>query len=125
MKSRQYTLELSAALAIYAALLVGSIELLQHAALASPWRDAVALSPMVAAVAVPWIVLREMRRMDELQVRIQFEALGFAFAGTAILTFSYGFLEGLGYPKLSMFTVWPILAVLWVVGLVLARRRYR
>ncbi|MBC7664042.1 MAG: hypothetical protein H7276_09655 [Caulobacter sp.] len=125
MKSRQYTLELSAALAIYAALLVGSIELLQHVALASPWRDAVALSPMVAAVAVPWIVLREMRRMDELQVRIQFEALGFAFAGTAILTFSYGFLEGLGYPKLSMFTVWPILAVLWVVGLVLARRRYR
>jgi hypothetical protein len=125
MKSRQYTLELSAALAIYAALLVGSIELLQHVALASPWRDAVALSPMVAAVAVPWIVLREMRRMDELQVRIQFEALGFAFAGTAILTFSYGFLEGLGYPKLSMFTVWPILAVLWVVGLVLARRRYQ
>jgi hypothetical protein len=125
MKSRQYTLELSAALAIYAALLVGSIELLQHVALASPWRDAVALSPMVAAVAVPWIVLREMRRMDELQMRIQFEALGFAFAGTAILTFSYGFLEGLGYPKLSMFTVWPILAVLWVVGLVLARRRYQ
>ena len=125
MKSRQYTLELSAALAIYAALLVGSIELLQHAALASPWRDAVALSPMVAAVAIPWIVLREMRRMDELQERIQFEALGFAFSGTAILTFSYGFLEGLGYPKLSMFTVWPILAVLWVVGLVLARRRYR
>ena len=125
MKSRQYTLELSAALAVYAALLVGSIELLQHVALASPWRDAVALSPMVAAVAVPWIVLREMRRMDELQMRIQFEALGFAFAGTAILTFSYGFLEGLGYPKLSMFTVWPTLAVLWVVGLVLARRRYQ
>jgi hypothetical protein len=125
MKSRQYTLELSAALAVYAALLVGSIELLQHVALASPWRDAVALSPMVAAVAVPWIVLREMRRMDELQMRIQFEALGFAFAGTAILTFSYGFLEGLGYPKLSMFMVWPILAVLWVVGLVLARRRYQ
>jgi hypothetical protein len=66
-----------------------------------------------------------MRRMDELQMRIQFEALGFAFAGTAILTFSYGFLEGLGYPKLSMFMVWPILAVLWVVGLVLARRRYQ
>ena len=125
MKSRQYTMELSAALAIYAFLLVGSIELLQHVVLASPWRDAVALSPMVAAVAVPWIVLREMRRMDELQVRVQFEALGFAFAGTAILTFSYGFLEGLGYPRLSMFTVWPILAVLWAVGLVLARRRYQ
>lgn len=125
MKSKRYAIELSSALAVYAALLVGSIELLQHVALASPWRDLVALSPMAAAVAVPWIVLREMRRMDELQMRIQFEALGFAFAGTAILTFSYGFLEGLGYPKLSMFMVWPILAVLWIVGLVLARRRYQ
>ena len=30
MKSKQYTIELSSALAVYAALLVGSIELLQH-----------------------------------------------------------------------------------------------
>jgi hypothetical protein len=71
------------------------------------------------------IVLRELRRMDELQRRIQLEALAFSFAGTAIVSFSYGFLEGLGYPRLSMFTVWPLLAVLWVAGLVLARRRYQ
>jgi len=51
--------------------------------------------------------------------------VGFSFAGTAILTFSYGFLEGLGYPKLSMFTVWPTLAVLWIVGLAAASRRYQ
>jgi hypothetical protein len=118
-------IELSTALAVYAVLLVGSIRLLQHVALATPWRDIVALSPMVSAVTVPWIVLREMRRLDELQRRIQFEAIGFAFAGTAVLTFSYGFLEGLGYPRLSMFAVWPVLAVLWAIGLALARRRYR
>ena len=125
MRSKRYMIELSTALAVYAVLLVGSIRFLQHVTLASPWRDIVALSPMVPAVTIPWIVLREMRRMDELQMRIQFEALGFAFAGTAILTFSYGFLEGLGYPRLSMFTVWPILAVLWAIGLALARRRYQ
>ena len=85
----------------------------------------IALSPMIPAAAMAWVVLRELRRMDELQLRIQLEALGFSFAGTAILTFSYGFLEGLGYPRLSMFTVWPILATLWIVGLVLASRRYR
>jgi len=125
MKSRRYLIEMTSALAVYGALLVGSIELLTHAAMASPWRDLVALAPMIPAAAVAWIVLRELRRMDELQRRIQLEALGFSFAGTAILTFSYGFLEGLGYPRLSMFTVWPILAVLWVVGLALARRRYQ
>jgi hypothetical protein len=42
-----------------------------------------------------------------------------------ILTFSYGFLEGLGYPRLSTFLVWPVLAVLWIAGHALARRRYR
>ena len=125
MKSKQYFKELGATLAVYALMLVGSIALLTHVDVARPWRDLIALSPMLPAAAMAWIVLRELRRMDELQRRIQLEALGFSFAGTAILTFSYGFLEGLGYPRLSMFVVWPILAGLWVVGLALARRRYQ
>ena len=125
MKSKQYTKELALAFAAYGVLLVGSIELLKHVAIAAPWRDLIAVSPMLAAVVMPWVVLRELRRMDELQMRIQLEALGFSFAGTAILTFSYGFLEGLGYPRLSMFNVWPVMAVLWIVGLLLARRRYQ
>jgi len=125
MKSKQYLKELTATLVVYGVLLIGSIELLTHVDVARPWRDVIALSPMLPAAAMAWVILRELRRMDELQRRIQLEALGFSFAGTAVLTFSYGFLEGLGYPKLSMFTVWPILATLWIVGLVLARRRYQ
>ena len=125
MKSKQYTKELTAALVVYGLLLAGSIQLLTHVDVARPWRDVIALSPMIPAAAMAWVILRELRRMDELQRRIQLEALGVSFAGTAILTFSYGFLEGLGYPRLSMFTVWPLLAVLWIVGLVLARRRYQ
>jgi hypothetical protein len=125
MKSKQYQKELWTALAVYGAMLIGSIQLLTHMDVARPWRDLIALSPILPAAATAWVVLRELRRMDELQRRIQLEALGFSFAGTAILTFSYGFLEGLGYPRLSMFTVWPLLAVLWIVGLVLARRRYQ
>lgn len=121
----RYTKELSAALALYAALLVGSIELLQHVAVPAPWRDAIALSPMAAAAVMAWVMLRQLRRMDELQVRIQLEALGFAFAGTALATFSYGFLEGIGWPRLSMFAVWPLMAGLWIVGQLLARRRYQ
>jgi hypothetical protein len=125
MKSKQYLKELTTALVVYGVMLFGSIALLTHVDVARPWRDLVALSPMLPAAAMAWVILRELRRMDELQRRIQLEALGFSFAGTAILTFSYGFLEGLGYPKLSMFIVWPILATLWILGLVLARRRYQ
>jgi hypothetical protein len=121
----RYTKELLAALAVYAVLVVGSIRWLQHVEMPSPWRDVVALSPMLAGAALVWVILRELRRMDELQLRIQLEALGFAFAGTALVTFSYGFLEGLGYARLSMFMVWPLMAVLQIIGLLLARRRYR
>jgi hypothetical protein len=121
---KRYTVELCAALAAYLVLLVGSIQLLQHAAPPAPWRDLVALAPMLACAGVCWAILRQFRRVDELVRRIQFEALAFAFGGTAMLTFSYGFLEGLGYPRLSMFAIWPLMAVLWVVGGVIARRRY-
>jgi len=125
MKSKQYVKEMITTMVVYGVMLVGSIELLTHVDVARPWRDLIALSPMLPATATAWVILRELRRMDELQRRIQLEALGFSFAGTAILTFSYGFLEGLGYPRLSMFTVWPMLAVLWAIGLALARRRYQ
>lgn len=125
MTNKRYFMELTAAFAVYGLMLVGSIELLTHVSIGAPWRDAIALSPMLACAAMAWVILRELRRMDELQRRIQLEALGFAFAGTALLTFSYGFLEGLDYPKLTMFTVWPVMAVLWAVGLAMARRRYK
>jgi hypothetical protein len=125
MTNKQYLKELAAALVLYGLMLVGSIKLLDHVTIAAPWRDVIALSPMVGGLACAWAILRELRRMDELQQRIQLEALGFAFALTALITFSYGFLEGLGYPRLSMFSVWPVMAVLWAVGLVLARRRYQ
>ena len=65
-----------------------------------------------------------MGRLDELQRRIQFEAIAFAFAGTALLTFSYGFVENVGFPHLSWFFVWPIMAILWIIGLGIATRRY-
>jgi hypothetical protein len=125
MPRSPYTKEMLSTLAVYCLALVGSIELLQHTAFAPAWQAAIALTPMLACFAAAWVILREIRRMDELQRRIQFEALGFAFAATALGTFSYGFLEGLGWPRLSMFGVWPLMAVLWVVGLVIARRRYR
>ncbi|WJH39870.1 hypothetical protein N7E02_24680 [Aliirhizobium terrae] len=88
-------------------------------------RSILALIPMIPAFAMCWVVLRQLRRMDELQRRIQLEAMGFAFAGTALITFSYGFLEVTGFEKVSMFLVWPVMAVLWVIGTIIGNRRYR
>ena len=64
------------------------------------------------------------RGMDELEQRIGLEALAFAFGGTAIITFSYGLLDEVGLPRISWWWVWPVMAVLWILGGWLARRRW-
>lgn len=125
LTAKRYGIELGAALALYALVLVGSILLLKSGAQDGPWRDVIALSPMLPGLLAIWAILRQLRRMDELQRRVQFEALAFAFAGTAFVTFGYGFLEGVGYARLSMQSVWPLMAALWLIGSVLAARRYR
>jgi hypothetical protein len=123
--ARRYVLEFAAAMAAYAMVLAVSVLLLRgSAADGAIWRTPVALAPMLPAVAVLVAVVRQLGRIDELQRRIQFEALAFAFGGTALVTFSYGFLENVGYPHLTWFAVWPVMATLWLVGLAVARRRY-
>ncbi len=121
---KRYAVELGLALASYTLLMLASIWVLQHSKPPSPLREMLALAPMLGCSGLCWVMLRALRRLDELQRRIQLEALGFAFAGTALISFSYGFLESLDYPRQSMFMVWPLMAALWCVGLALARRRY-
>lgn len=125
MSYKPYLRELGGAMLLYAAVLCVSIVALQQGMEHTHWRDVLALSPMLPAMLVLWTILRQLRRLDELQLRVQLESLGFAFGGTAFLSFGYGFLEGVGYPRLSMFVIWPLMAALWLVGTQLAARRYR
>lgn len=121
----RYLREFAAALVAYVAVLILSLAALARADLSAAVRAAISLAPMLPGLLLCWAVVRQLRRLDELQLRIQFEALGFAFAASALLTFSYGFLEIAGLPKLSLFVVWPLMAVMWMLGLLIAARRYR
>ncbi|WP_228145988.1 hypothetical protein [Acinetobacter sp. ANC 4558] len=69
--------------------------------------------------------MRLITRLDELQRQIQLYALAFAFTATAFASFSYGFLENIGFPQLSMFVIWPVMATLWGVGVAIGVWRYR
>ncbi|MDQ8953389.1 hypothetical protein RFH42_10500 [Acinetobacter rudis] len=70
-------------------------------------------------------VIRLITQLDELQRQIQLYALAFAFTGTALTTFSYGFLENIGFPHFPIFMVWPVMATLWGVGVAIGIWRYR
>jgi hypothetical protein len=122
--TKRYFVELGSGLAAYLVLLLATITVLNHGIPREPWATVVALLPMLAGIGMAWAILRQIARIDEFQRRVQLEALALSFGGTALITFSYGFLENIGYPRLSMFWVWPIMAVLWIVTTQLCQRRY-
>ena len=41
------------------------------------------------------------------------ESIAIGAAVTAALSLTYGFLESAGFPKLSMFWVWPVMGLVW------------
>ncbi|MFJ1299045.1 hypothetical protein ACILG0_03700 [Pseudomonadota bacterium AL_CKDN230030165-1A_HGKHYDSX7] len=124
-KQKRYALELCAALAFYVVLLIGAN--LVEAAIdpSGGLKIAINLLPMIGALAAAWAIMRALWQMDELQRRIQLDAIAISFLGTALITFGWGFAEGAGLPQLRAFAVWPIMASLWGVGLIIAQRRYR
>ena len=125
MNTRQYVGELTAAMLLYAGLLVGANLIDDALRPTGAARVALALSPMIGALAAAAAILRGLWRMDEMQRRIQFDAIALSFLGTALITFGWGFAEGAGAPRLQAFAVWPIMGALWGLGLVFAVRRYR
>ena len=120
---RQYRNELLLAILAYAAVLVPTI-IIVDANEDAAWRYPVALLPMIPLGFALVVWVRFFRRMDELQQRLEVEALAFAFGGTALITFAYGFLQDAGFPDLNWFYVWPLMGMLWIVGGLIAKRRW-
>jgi Na+/melibiose symporter-like transporter len=120
----RYYISMSVSLVLYAVALVVSLLCLK-AGVEGPWKYVVATLPVWPALGIPWAVVRFCREMDELQLRVQLEGLAFAFAASAIATFTYGFLQNAGLPEVSWIWVWPVMGSSWIVGVLVARWRYR
>jgi len=116
---RKYLLELSGALLFYSAVLVGSISMAKPMEPGSA-RTLLVMAPALPLLVVIWVLVRQFGRMDEYVRLRNLESLAIAAAVTAGLSFSYGFLEGDRFPRLSMFWVWGIMGLGW--GLVHAVR---
>lgn len=118
MKLRQvrsrYQREMILSFVVYAALLIASIRYgrpMEDGLL----RTVVLLSPMAGFLGMIRAIARHVDGIDEYQRKFLLETFALAAALTAALTFSYGFLETAGYPKISMFSVWMILCGAWGV----------
>ena len=88
------------------------------------WRYAVAVLPVIPGSLIVVAAVRFHRRIDELQQRITLEAIALAFAGTAVTTFIYGFVEGaVDLPRINWTWVWGVMGLLWLVCDFIVRRR--
>lgn len=90
-------------------------------------RIAVAMLPVPFFVWYLWTWFKRAAAMDELQRRIELEALGFAFPAAIVVLMTIGLLDvaiGLPADDFSVHNVWLMMPVLYYIGLWRAQRRY-
>ena len=83
-----------------------------------------AILALTPAALLIWAFVRQVRRADELQRRILFEALAISFVVEFAAAIVYAFLEGLGVPRPPSILWASLLVMSWSVGLAISARRY-
>ena len=94
----------------------------------STWLKALVLIPVVPAALFLFYFITGMKELDELQRRIQLEALAFAYPLALLLLMTLGLLQLVmeldpndwGYRHL-----WPFLTLFYLFGVMMATRRYQ
>lgn len=122
---RRYLRELLVAMSIYIVILIASVSILERIEFPKIWQVVITLLPAIPVAFVILAIMRMLIDSDELQQRIQLFATAFSAALTGFITFSYGFLENVGFPKFSIFLVFPMLILIWGISLGYFSRRYQ
>ena len=121
--TKRYLKEFLSSMAGYTVLVPVSIRLVkghEHTALGY----AIAFLPIIPSALAVWAFMRMFRGLDELQRRIQLEAVAFSFLATCLITLTWAFQQNAGLPRFDVSWVAPLLILLWGLGLGIAKRRY-
>ena len=123
--TKRYLREFSLAMSAYVIAIIVSVTLVDQTPAGSPVRVLWAILPIIPISFALVAFLRYLKGIDELQQRIQLQAIGFAAAATSMLTFAYGLLENAGLPALPVIYVFPAMVALWGLSLSYLTRMYR
>ncbi|MGH8053781.1 MAG: hypothetical protein ACREP4_07660 [Stenotrophomonas sp.] len=124
---KRYTREVVIAMTAYALLLVVSILLLKQVD-GTLLRALIALLPVPPMVLVLRAMIRYIRDVDELQQRIELEAVSFATAFVSLLYLTGGFLQSakvIDVPSnVAMIWVFPLVCLAYGLAKAVVARRY-
>lgn len=112
--AKKYGHELGLSILAYILVLITSIYFAKKIE-GSSLQTLIVLTPAIPALAVFWAIVRHVQRMDEYMRNWLLEVMAIAGGITAFFSFSYGFLEGVGYPRLSGFITYAIFMGSWLV----------
>jgi hypothetical protein len=105
---------------------IGASWVLGHIELGSTARIAVALAPVPAKIALIALFLRVIRRLDEFQKRVQFEAVTVGFLSTGAAVVVYGYLQKAhATGPLDLGWVWTFMLVFYAIGFFIAKVHYK
>ena len=118
----QFFSALALGLAIAGAILLENFK----PSLATPWKALILAVPLASATAYIYFLLRDMRRLDELQLRVHLEAASVACLGTFVLMLIYPAIQYAGFvgPLRPVYVVYLMLALVGL-GYMNATRRYK
>jgi hypothetical protein len=85
----------------------------------------IALLPVPAYFWLVFSIIQGVRAMDEMQRRIQLEAVAMGVVGTTLVSITYGWLQKAGAPPVNWAFV-PIVTLVWyMIGYFIGARHYR
>ena len=123
---RPYSIQFAVGMSLYVvAMLVYSFAFGRERDIATIMEYLIALLPTVAMLIAMQATVMNVRSMDELEQRIQLEAVVITLLLVGALTFGYGLFESAELaPKLPLYLVLPLIIALWGITSAIVRRRF-
>jgi hypothetical protein len=123
--TKRYMKEFFLAIAAYVIVLIVSITVLKLTKFWHPIQALIALLPVIPIIFVIRSIMRGVRDSDELQQKVQSNAIMFSGVATGFITFSYGLLENVGFPPFPTIWILPMMFILWGITLGYFWKKYQ
>lgn len=124
--SKRYTRRFVFWMMVYSVAVIVTSGINDRVELATPWRAALAVAPVIPALFALRELLIFFRTLDEVQARIHSEAILLSAGIVGFGTFAWGFVElWLALPRVPIILVLPALIAVWGIARPFVARRYQ